>query len=93
MDIEVSVFLIASTILSLCGLIIKRKKLNEGRIAIILFCSYGLASAISVLAVYLHNMILGYLGLVDNNSLCKVIFLALEFLIALGTFTFYKIVK
>ena len=93
MDIEVLTFLVVSTILSTCGLLTKRRRLNAGKIAMVLFCSYGLASATSALVVYAEAFIAGSSNVIADESLHKVVFLALEFLIVLGAFSFYKILK
>lgn len=90
---EIVVFSVVSTVCTITGLIMKRKKLTQETIVTILFCGYGVASASTVLTIYALSLISGVVYSIDNTSLATSTFFAMQFMLVSSIFTFLSKIR
>lgn len=88
--IEVGMFILISGFCNAMGLLKRRNKLTQGVIVAILFYSYGIASASTALTSYALALYSGNQVISDSISLCTGVFFAIELLLAVGVYNFYK---
>ncbi len=93
MFVEVAIFIVISSFCNLVGFIRKKNGLTQRILITILFYSYGIASASTVFTSYFLALWSGNQILTDSISLCTGMFFAIELLLAVAIYSFYRKIR